>query len=69
MSFPTSSSTGRLVLDVLHGPIVVVPSSQEAEEGESVQVVCNITANPAPTSVEWFKEGDRTFQQQGHILR
>lgn len=60
----------EILLDVLYGPIVTLESkTKEVEEGETVHIKCNITANPAPTTVEWVKEGKPDFVQSGSTLR
>lgn len=60
----------EVTLDVLYGPRVSVISSKDVDEGEDVIVSCNVTANPAPVTIEWLKEGDDTFRQNGiDILR
>jgi echinoid protein len=58
-----------LALDVLFPPVVAVESRKEAEEGESVVVQCNVSANPAPVSVEWLRDGRPEFRQSGEVLR
>ncbi|CAH2015545.1 unnamed protein product, partial [Acanthoscelides obtectus] len=51
-----------IVLDVLYGPMVNLEAkTKEAEEGESVFIKCNVTANPNPVTVEWVKEGKPDF--------
>lgn len=65
----------ELVLDVQYPPQVSVETGpgmarqREAEEGESVSVQCNVTANPAPVSVEWIRDGRPDFRQSGEVLR
>lgn len=60
----------EMVLDVLYGPIVTLEAkTKEAEEGESVYIKCNISANPSPHTVEWVKDGKPEFRQQGDTLR
>ncbi|CAH2015543.1 unnamed protein product, partial [Acanthoscelides obtectus] len=59
-----------IVLDVLYGPMVNLEAkTKEAEEGESVFIKCNVTANPNPVTVEWVKEGKPDFRQSGDTLR
>ncbi|XP_071454831.1 cell adhesion molecule Dscam1 isoform X1 [Hetaerina americana] len=58
-----------LSLDVLHGPTVTVEQSREAEEGDAVTARCEVSANPPPVSVEWFREGSPEFRQSGSTLR
>ncbi len=59
----------ELILDVLHSPIVKLPESREAREGEDVRVECQVEANPDPVSVKWYKDGDEEFVQEGKELR
>ncbi|XP_073825110.1 uncharacterized protein [Musca autumnalis] len=58
-----------LILDVLYPPIVVIETkTHEAEEGETVVVRCNVTANPPPVTIEWLKEGAPDFRFAGELL-
>ncbi|KAH8353633.1 hypothetical protein KR084_012337, partial [Drosophila pseudotakahashii] len=58
-----------IVLDVLYPPIVVIESkTHEAEEGETVLIRCNVTANPSPINIEWLKEGAPDFRYTGELL-
>ena len=59
----------EVTLDVQYGPKVSVPSSRDLKEGQNLVVSCNVTANPAPRSIEWFKKGDPNFRQNGDMLR
>ncbi|XP_045128409.1 hemicentin-1-like isoform X1 [Portunus trituberculatus] len=60
----------EVTLDVLYGPRVSVISSKDVDEREDVIISCNVTANPAPVTIEWLKEGDDSFRQNGiDILR
>ncbi|XP_064112028.1 hemicentin-2-like isoform X2 [Macrobrachium nipponense] len=59
----------EVTLDVLYGPKVSVISIKEVDEEDDVMITCNVTANPAPVTVEWYKEGDDSFCQTGDILR
>ncbi|CAB3378504.1 Hypothetical predicted protein [Cloeon dipterum] len=58
----------ELTLDVLYPPLVAVEARREAEEGESIRVHCNVSANPAPLSVEWIRPDLPEFRQSGSIL-
>ena len=62
----------ELQLDVLHPPIVTISGEsqrKEVEIGASVVIPCNVSAKPAPTSIEWLKEGDAQFRSNGPVLR
>ncbi|KAF2362074.1 Immunoglobulin-like domain [Trinorchestia longiramus] len=59
----------EVTLDVLYGPIVTVPASRDLEEGQNLVITCNVTANPAPRIIEWYKVDDESFRQSGDILR
>ncbi|XP_060528040.1 hemicentin-1 isoform X2 [Cylas formicarius] len=60
----------EIVLDVLYAPIVSLEAkTKEAEEGESVYIKCNVTANPSPVTIEWVKDGKPDFRQAGDVLR
>ncbi|KAM7353535.1 hemicentin protein echinoid isoform 1-T2 [Cochliomyia hominivorax] len=59
----------ELILDILYPPTVVIESkTREAEEGETVNIRCNVTSNPAPIKVEWLKEGSPEFRYSGDVL-
>ncbi|XP_039283804.1 hemicentin-1 isoform X1 [Nilaparvata lugens] len=68
--------TGKaeIVLDVQYPPKVTVETGpgvarqREAEEGEIVMIKCNVSANPAPITVEWTREGRPDFRQPGDVL-
>lgn len=60
----------EITLDVLYPPIVTLEAkTKEAEEGESVYIKCNVTANPNPNTIEWVKDGKPDFRQSGDTLR
>ena len=59
----------ELQLDVLHAPIVSLPESREVKEGTDTTVECDIVANPRPATIQWTKEGDEKFHQNGPTLR
>jgi echinoid protein len=60
----------EIALDVLYAPIVTLEAkTKEAEEGESVYIKCNVTANPNPVTIEWVKDGKPDFRQSGDTLR
>jgi len=61
-------------LDVQYAPQVTIESSpnprqREAEEGETVSIHCNVSANPPPKSIEWLREGKSEFRQSGDVLK
>lgn len=64
-----------LMLDVQYPPQVTIEGQQgtarqrEAEEGETVNIQCNVSANPPPMTVEWLREGKPDFRQQGETLK
>ncbi|KAL9705597.1 hypothetical protein quinque_009115 [Culex quinquefasciatus] len=59
-----------ITVDVLYAPVVVIESKTwEAEERETVTIRCNVTSNPPPISIEWFKEGAPDFRYAGDILQ
>ncbi|XP_053696578.1 cell adhesion molecule Dscam2-like [Sabethes cyaneus] len=59
-----------IILDVLYAPVVVIESKTwEAEERETVTIRCNVTSNPPPITIEWFKEGSPDFRYAGDILQ
>ncbi|XP_054261719.1 hemicentin-1 isoform X2 [Macrosteles quadrilineatus] len=62
----------EIILDVQYPPQVTIeggPSQREAEEGENLMIKCNVSANPAPVTVEWTREGRPDFRQTGQILK
>lgn len=60
----------EIFLDVLFPPSVTVESkTYEAEEGGTVEIHCEVSANPKPTTIEWTMEGKQEFQQKGNILK
>lgn len=60
----------EIILDVLYAPIVTLEAkTREAEEGESVNIKCNVSSNPPPKEVEWLKDGKPDFKQSGDTLR
>nr|CAD7257651.1 unnamed protein product [Timema shepardi] len=69
------SGEAEMKLEVLYPPMVTIDSGnggaanhREAEEGESLVIHCNVSANPSAT-VEWLRDGHTEFRQTGHILR
>ncbi|XP_035727776.1 hemicentin-1-like isoform X2 [Vespa mandarinia] len=60
-----------LLLDVLYPPTVSIEgeSVRIAQVEDTVTVHCNVSANPAPSIVEWLREGRPEFRQSGSILR
>ena len=65
----------EIVLDVLYPPVVTIEAGagsvnhKEAEDGETLVVRCNVSANPAPITVEWLRDGHPGFRQSGSVLR
>jgi echinoid protein len=60
----------ELKLDVLYGPIVTLqPAAREFNENDNIEVDCRVDANPRPSTIQWFKEGDERFVQNGPTLR
>ncbi|XP_075974922.1 hemicentin protein echinoid [Anticarsia gemmatalis] len=59
----------EMYLDVLFPPSVTVESkTYEAEEGGNVEIRCEVSANPEPSSVEWTMELKPEFHQSGNTL-
>lgn len=60
-----------LMLDVLYPPTVTIEGDpiRIVNIGESVTIHCNVTANPPPSAIEWFRDGRPEFRQSGSILR
>ena len=59
----------EITLDVLYSPRVTVIQSKNVQEGEDIVIHCNVTANPPPATIEWLKEDDNLFRQNGETLR
>lgn len=63
------SGEKEVYLDVLFPPTVTVESkTYEAEEGGTVEIRCEVSANPEPISIEWTMEGQADFHQKGNTL-
>ncbi|XP_073949326.1 hemicentin protein echinoid isoform X2 [Choristoneura fumiferana] len=59
----------EIFVDVLFPPTVTVESKTfEAEEGGTVKIHCEVSANPEPISIEWTMEGKSDFRQEGKNL-
>uniref|UniRef100_U5ELA9 Putative echinoid n=1 Tax=Corethrella appendiculata TaxID=1370023 RepID=U5ELA9_9DIPT len=59
----------EITLDVLFPPIVNIETkSREAEERSTVNIKCNVTANPPAVTIEWLKIGDPNFRHSGDTL-
>ena len=56
-------------LDILYAPVVTLPNSREVNENADVEIDCRVDANPRPTSIQWYKDGDERFIQNGPTLR
>ncbi|XP_043189169.1 hemicentin-2-like [Amphibalanus amphitrite] len=59
----------ELQLDVLYAPYVTVEEEREVPDGGSVQVGCEIDANPPADDIFWLREDDPSFRQDGYTLR
>lgn len=59
----------EIFVDVLFPPTVTVESKTfEAEEGGTVKIHCEVSANPEPISIEWTMDGKSDFRQEGKNL-
>lgn len=60
-----------LQLDVLYPPTVIIEGDKIriAEVEDTINVHCNVTANPLPTIIEWIREGRPEFRENGPLLR
>lgn len=60
-----------LMLDVLYPPTVSIEGDtvRVIDMEDSVTVHCNVSANPAPSVIEWLRDGRPEFRQSGSILR
>ncbi|CAH1110783.1 unnamed protein product [Psylliodes chrysocephalus] len=59
----------EITLDVMYTPVVTIGTkTKEAEEGETVTIKCNVSANPLPSTIEWIKDGKPDFRQSGDTL-
>lgn len=60
----------EIYLDVLYPPSVTVQSkTHTAEENGTVEIRCEVAANPQPISIEWTMDGKPDFRQNGDTLR
>lgn len=60
----------EIYLDVLYPPTVTVHSkTHTAEENSTVEIKCEVSANPEPISIEWSMEEKPEFRQSGATLR
>ncbi|XP_066269272.1 hemicentin-1-like [Branchiostoma lanceolatum] len=55
-----SPDTASTTLNVQHGPDVSSPPTITVTEGGDLTVTCQVTANPAASSVGWTKQGNST---------
>lgn len=53
----------------IDGPTVNLIPEKEVSLGESLAVKCNVASYPPPQTIEWFKENDPFFRQNGDTLR
>ena len=51
------------------GPTVNLIPEKEVSLAESLAVKCNVASYPPPQTIEWFKENDPFFRQNGDTLR
>lgn len=60
-----------LQLDVQYPPTVVIEGEKVriAEVEDTVNVHCNVTANPLPSVIEWIRERRPEFRENGPLLR
>ncbi|KAG7213943.1 hypothetical protein KM043_003140 [Ampulex compressa] len=60
-----------LLLDVLYPPTVAIEGEalRIAEVEDALTVHCNVSANPAPTVIEWSRDARPDFRQVGPVLR
>ena len=59
----------ELKLDVLFAPVVTLAERREANENEDVEINCQVSSNPRPATIQWFREGDDKMLQNGPALR
>ena len=59
----------ELKLDVLFAPVVTLAERREASEGEDVEIDCQVDSKPRPATIQWFREGDDNWVQNGPTLR
>ncbi|CAG0880135.1 unnamed protein product [Cyprideis torosa] len=60
---------GSLELLVLFGPVVEVDGNTEVQEGDTLDLRCQVDSEPKAASVEWLKEGNSSFRHSGPQLR
>eukprot|EP00096_Caligus_rogercresseyi_P007210 TRINITY_DN2500_c0_g1_i2.p1 TRINITY_DN2500_c0_g1~~TRINITY_DN2500_c0_g1_i2.p1 ORF type:complete len:1139 (+),score=219.87 TRINITY_DN2500_c0_g1_i2:255-3671(+) len=58
----------ELKLDVLYAPVFNLSRNVEASEGEEVNIECSVSSNPRPSSIQWYKKGEKEFLRNGRIL-
>jgi len=58
----------ELILDVQYGPQVQVSGANDVDVGDTVSINCQVSANPRPLGIQWFRKGDPSFVQQGQTL-
>ncbi|KAJ8673219.1 hypothetical protein QAD02_004481 [Eretmocerus hayati] len=60
-----------LYLDVLYPPSVYIEGDRVriVEMEDTLALHCNVSSNPAPTKIEWLREGRPEFRVEGSILR
>ena len=47
---------------------VVVSGANDVDVGDTVSINCQVSANPRPLGIQWFRRGDPAFIQQGQTL-
>ena len=60
---------GSLELLVLFGPVIEIDGETKLQEGDSLDLHCNVDSEPQASVVEWFKIGEPSFHRQGSNLR
>jgi len=58
----------ELILDVQYGPQIVVSGANDVDLGDTISINCQVSANPRPLGVQWFRKQKPDFVQQGQTL-
>ena len=48
---------------------VVVSGANDVDVGDTVSITCQVSSNPRPLGVQWFKKNDPNFVQPGNTLK